>query len=88
MFARVSLDLGQTETIIVPSAAVVKQEGTNNRYIFLAQDNAVARKVLVKIGDRFDDKLEIISDEINVGDKIIVAGQEKLLDGSNITVVQ
>ncbi len=88
MFARVSLDLGESEAIIVPATAVIKQEGTNDRYIFLANDGHLARKVFVEIGDRYDDKLEIISKEIKVGDKIIIAGQEKLLDGSFIKVVQ
>jgi membrane fusion protein, multidrug efflux system len=88
MFARVSLNFGVSNVLVVPAIAVIKQEGTNDRFIFLAKDGQVARKVLVEIGDRFDDKLEIISKEIKEGDNIIIAGQEKLLDGSRIKAVQ
>lgn len=88
MFARVSLGLGETDALIVPAIAVVKQEGTNDRYVFVAQSDNTARKILVQIGQRYDDKLEIISNEIKEGDKIISAGQEKLMDGSKINIVQ
>jgi len=88
MFARVSLDMGETDALIVSAIAVLKQEGTNDRYVFIAENDSVARKVIVQIGQRFDDKIEIVSDEIKEGDNIIIAGQEKLLDGSNIKVVR
>jgi membrane fusion protein, multidrug efflux system len=87
MFARVSLDLGETEALVVPAMAVIKQEGTNDRYIFVA-NGTTARKVTVQIGDRYDDLVEIISNDIKVGDKLIVAGQDKLKDGSNIKIVR
>ncbi len=87
MFARVALNLGEIDALILPAIAVQKQEGTNDRYIFLA-DNNTARKVPVEIGSRYDDKLEVISGEIKEGDRVIIAGQEKLMDQSSITVVQ
>ncbi len=88
MFARVSLDLGETSSLVVPAAAVVKQEGTNERYVYLANDGHKARKIKVTLGERYDDKVEIISDQIREGDQLIYSGQEKLMDGSSITVVQ
>jgi RND family efflux transporter MFP subunit len=88
MFARVSLDLGETTTLTVPATAVVKQEGTNDRYVFLANDGKTARKIKVEMGERYDDKVEIISDQIKEGEQLIVSGQEKLMDNSLITVVE
>jgi membrane fusion protein, multidrug efflux system len=88
MFARVSLDLGETSALVLPAVAVIKQEGTNNRYVFKANDDNTASKIPVEIGNRYDDQLEIISKEIKAGDKIIVAGQDKLMQGSRITIVQ
>jgi RND family efflux transporter MFP subunit len=35
MFARVNLELGQKEAMIVPAVAVLKQSGTNERYVLL-----------------------------------------------------
>jgi RND family efflux transporter MFP subunit len=88
MFARVYLDLGVTDALVVPALAVVKQEGTNDRYVFVANDGHKARKVKVDIGERYDDRVEIISGQIKVGDQIIISGQDKLMDNSRINVVQ
>jgi membrane fusion protein, multidrug efflux system len=86
MFARVNLDLGEISALVAPAIAVIKQEGTNNRYIYLVNDDNTARKVLVDIGARYDDQLEVISTEIKEGDTMIIAGQDKLMNGSRISI--
>jgi len=88
MFARVSLDLGEATAIVVPATALVKQEGTNNHFVFIAGKDNVAHKIEVEIGTRFDDKMEIISEKVKEGDQIIIAGQNKLMEGSHISVVK
>lgn len=88
MFATVSIDLGEIETYVIPSVAAVRQEGTNNYYVFVAKEDNTVAKMPILIGGRFDDKLEIMSDNIKDGDKIIIAGQEKLNQGSKIKIVQ
>lgn len=88
MFARVSMDLGETNALIVPAIAVVKQEGTNNSYVFTAGNENVAHKIQVEIGTRFDDKLEVISENLKEGAQIIIAGQNKLLEGSRINILK
>ena len=85
MFATASMNLGQVKTIVVPSLAVMKLQGTNERYVFL-NNNGVAKRVPVRIGQRFDDQVEIISNEIKPGDEIVVTGQARLFDGVRITV--
>jgi len=86
MFARVTLNLGEVNALIVPATAVVKLEGTNDRYIYLANSDNTVRKVLVEIGTRFDDKLELISSEIKEGDQMVIAGQDKLMESSRISI--
>ena len=88
MFARVTLDLGETQALMLPAIAVVRQEGTNDRYVYLAVNDSTARKILVEIGERYDDNLEIVSGEVKEGARVIVAGQEKLLDNSKISIVE
>ena len=85
MFATASLNLGQTKAVVVPSLAVLKMQGTNDRFVFL-NDNGTARRVPVRIGQRFDDQVEIISDEIKEGDEIVVTGQARLNNGVRIQV--
>jgi len=86
MFARVSMFVGEEETFVVSSNTVLQQEGTNVRYLFV-EKNGVASRHNVIIGKRFDEKIEIISDEISAGDRIIVEGQSKLMDGDKVKVV-
>jgi membrane fusion protein (multidrug efflux system) len=86
MFARVSLKLGMGEALIVPSLAVLKQSGTNNRYVMLNENN-VARKVEVSIVNRHDDQLEISSPELQGGEELIYVGHTELESGDPIEVV-
>jgi RND family efflux transporter MFP subunit len=86
MFARVYLDLGEVNVLVVPAISIMKQEGTNDRYIYLTDKDNVARKVLIAIGERYDDKVEVMSDSVKEGDTIIIAGQDKLMNGSRISI--
>jgi RND family efflux transporter MFP subunit len=87
MFARVEMEIGEEETLIVPVSAVMQQSGTNNRYLFVVE-NGIARKVMVTSGVRFDEEMEVISDELSAGDQIIVAGQVNLIDGDAVEIVK
>ncbi len=87
MFVRVSMDLGEVETFVVPSNAVLMQEGTNIRYVFLAE-NGTAKRVEVTLGKRFDDKLEVEAEFLNEGASLIIEGQSKLIDGDKIEIVK
>lgn len=86
MFVRVSMDLGEVETFVVPASTVLLQEGTNIRYVFIA-DNGRAKRVEVLIGKRFDDMLEIISENISEGDFLISEGQARLINDDRIETV-
>jgi membrane fusion protein, multidrug efflux system len=87
MFVRVSMDLGEVETFVVPSNTVMQQEGTNQRFVFLDKDN-VANRIEVTLGQRFDDKIEIVSSEIKEGDKLVCEGQAKLINGDKIVTAE
>ncbi len=86
MFARIRFDMDQEEAILLPSVAVLKLQGSNDRYLFL-DDNGIARRVSVTIGKRYDDQVEVFSDELTPGDHVIVTGQARLLDGVPVEVV-
>jgi RND family efflux transporter MFP subunit len=87
MFVRLSLNLGEVETFVVPASTVLQQEGTNQRFVFLEKDN-VATRIEVALGQRFDDQLEIVSSDIKAGDKLVCEGQAKLISGDKITVTE
>lgn len=87
MFARVNVSLGEKEALVVPASSVLMLEGTSNRYVFV-EENGKAKHVDVTLGERFDDKLEIISGELKPGNKLITSGQSKLNNGDLIEVVK
>jgi RND family efflux transporter MFP subunit len=87
MFVRVSMDLGEVDTFVVPAAAVLMQEGTNNRFVFVA-DQEMAKRIEVVLGKRFDDKFEILSTNLKEGDNLVTDGQAKLIDGDKIELVK
>jgi membrane fusion protein, multidrug efflux system len=87
MFLRISMDLGEVETFVVPAHTVLVQEGTNTRYVFIS-DNGEAKRVEVVLGKRFDDKLEIISDNIKEGDMLVIEGQAKLINGDKLEIIK
>lgn len=86
MFARVSLDFGIVKALVVPSIAVIKQTGTNQSYVFVYENEKAFRRIIIP-GKIYDDNIEIISG-ISEGENIIVAGQTKLLDQSEVTLVK
>ena len=86
MFARVSISLGETRALVVPALAVLKMQGSNERYIFI-EEQGKAKRITVQMGKRFDDMVEIISRELKEGDRLIIAGQSRLVDQVTVEVV-
>jgi membrane fusion protein, multidrug efflux system len=86
MFARVSLELGEMKALVVPALAVLKMQGSNDRYVFL-NNNGIAKRVSVTMGQRFDEMVEVISPDLKEGDQLIIAGQARLIDQVPVEVV-
>ncbi len=87
MFCRVTFDLDKEEAILLPSMAILKMQGSNERYLFVER-SGIAERIGVTIGKRYDDDVEVFSDELKTGDRVIVSGQSMLVDGVAVEVVQ
>lgn len=87
MYGSINFFIGETTSVVVPALAVLKLQGANNRYVFV-EENGVAKRVDVQLGKRFEDQVELISDQIKKGTRLITAGQAKLVDGSKVRVVE
>ncbi len=85
MYVTTTLGLGKENTIVVPYQSVEKLIGSNERYVFI-NENGYAKRVSVKLGQRFDEQIEIIAPEIQPGVEYIHKGQSKLVDGVKIEV--
>ena len=86
MFARVRMNFGTIERPLLSDRAVLKQVGSNDRYVFVERDGK-AIYTLVQLGIRIDDKYEII-EGLNDGDRVIVHGNTNLIDGVEVEVVE
>lgn len=86
MFGRVELNLGKAATIMVSDKAVVKQSGSNDKYIFV-ENNGVVEYRKVQLGRRIEDKIEVISG-IADGENVVITGQSKLMDGTKVEVIK
>jgi multidrug efflux pump subunit AcrA (membrane-fusion protein) len=87
MYVRTTLQLDKVDGIMVPYQAILKLTGSNERYVFI-NDKGTAKRVSVTLGKRFDDLIEIFSDELQVGDELVTVGQAKLINGIKLKVVE
>ncbi|MBQ0123604.1 MAG: efflux RND transporter periplasmic adaptor subunit [Bacteroidales bacterium] len=87
MYVKTTMTMGQADTFVVPYQTVLRLTGSNERYIYV-DDNGVAKRVFVELGQRFDEDVEIISDEITEGTKVVTKGEARLVDGVKLNVVK
>lgn len=86
MFARVSLNFGDVNRVVVPDRSIIRQQGTGDRYVFiLNRDNTVSYKQ-VQLGNRIGDMFEILAG-VEAGDKVIVDGISNLVHGRRVQPV-
>ncbi|MGQ8335916.1 efflux RND transporter periplasmic adaptor subunit [Sunxiuqinia sp. A32] len=86
MFGRVTIGLEKTNANVLPALAILKMQGSNIRYLFV-DNKGKAKRIEVQLGKRYDDKVEVISDELKLGDRVIIEGQARLLDEMPIEVL-
>lgn len=89
MFGTVYIKTGAAEAMLVPAQSVLKVQGSNDRYVFIA-DGGKAKRVSVKILNRYEDFFEIegIDAQLSAGDKLVTTGQARLIDQSPIKIVE
>lgn len=86
MFARVNINFGVIDRVVVSDRAIVKQSGSGARFVYLVEDGIVSFKQVV-LGRRLDAEYELVSGVKN-GDEIVISGQSKLSDGMAVEVIQ
>lgn len=85
MIAAVQIETGKvTDVIVVPTSAIVR-DADDISYVFVASATNKAIKKRVTTGSLTGNNEVIITDCLQPGEKIVVAGQSKLNDGSAIS---
>ena len=86
MFARAQINFGTENRVVVPDMAIVKQPGSGERFVYV-YNNGKVEYVKVELGQRLDDAYELLGGLAD-GATIVVAGQGRLTDGMEVSVVK
>lgn len=85
MFARVTVNFGSNNSVVIPDVAVVKQQGSGERFVYiLNQDGTVTYQKIV-LGRRLGAEYEVL-EGIEDGAQVVTGGQIRLKDGIKVTV--
>ena len=85
MFVRATINFGVNNNVVIPDVAVVKQQGSGERFVYvLNEDNTVTYQKVV-LGRRMGTEYEVL-EGISNGAKVVTGGQIRLKDGIKVTV--
>ena len=86
MYARVTVNFGTRNLVMVPDQSLVKQEGTGTRFIYALQADGTVSYLPVKVGRHIGTEYEILSG-LEDGATVVVKGQAALKDGVKVNVL-
>lgn len=84
MLLTVGLTLNPRDAVIVPEAAVVPSQG--RQYVFVVDEESVARRVEVELGRRRPGQVEIVSGVVP-GQRVVTQGIAQVRPGSRVRIL-
>lgn len=85
MFARVNVNFGERRSVLIPDVAVVRQQGSGEKFVYILQSDGTVKYQNVKLGVRVDTEYEVLSG-VEDEDLVVIAGQARLKDGVKVSV--
>ena len=85
MFARVTVNFGSSRNVVIPDVAVVKQQGSGERFVYILNEDGTVNYQKVVLGRRMGAEYEVLEGVLD-GAKVVVGGQIRLKDGIKVTV--
>ena len=86
MYARVTVTFGINRSIVLPDQAVVKMEGTGQKYVYVVNDKGTVNFLPVELGVHNGFNYEILSG-INEGDVVVIKGAAALKEGAKVKII-
>ena len=86
MYARVSVNFGNLKHVVVPDQAVVRMEGTGQRFVYVLNDDSTVSYVPVTLGRHLGSTYEIL-EGLEDGQQIVTKGQASLKNGVKVNVL-
>lgn len=87
MYARVTVTFGVNHSVVLPDKAVVKQEGTGQRFVYKVKEDNTVSFVPVEIGVHNGFNYEILSG-VNEGDVVVINGTASLKEGAKVSIIE
>ena len=87
MFARAKVNFGSNNSVVIPDVAVVKQQGSGERFVYVLNEDGTVSYVRVVLGRRMGAEYEVL-EGLKDGDKIVTGGQIRLKDGIKVSVTE
>ena len=85
MFTRVKLNFGTNNSVVIPDVAVVKQQGSGERFVYILNSDGTVTYQPVVLGRRLGAEYEVL-EGIQDGAKVVTGGQLRLKDGIKVVV--
>ena len=85
MFARATVKFGVNNSVVIPDVAVVKQQGSGERFVYVLNEDGTVTYQKVVLGRRMGTEYEVL-EGIADGAKVVTGGQIRLKDGIKVTV--
>ena len=85
MFARVTVDFGSNYNVVIPDVAVVKQQGSGERFVYVLNADGTVTYQEIVLGRRMGTEYEVL-EGLSDGAKIVTGGMIRLKDGIKVTV--
>ena len=85
MFARVTVKFGVNNNVVIPDVAVVKQQGSGERFVYVLNEDGTVTYQKVVLGRRMGTEYEVL-EGLSDGATIVTGGQIRLKDGIKVAV--
>lgn len=85
MFVRATVNFGTNNNVVIPDVAVVKQQGSGERFVYVLNEDNTVTYTKVTLGRRMGAEYEVL-EGIADGAKVVIGGQIRLKDGIKVIV--
>ena len=85
MFVRVSINFGTNNNVVIPDVAVVKQQGSGERFVYVLNEDGTVSYQKVELGRRMGAEYEVLAGLADSA-KVVTGGQIRLKDGIKVSV--
>ena len=85
MFTRVKLNYGTNKSVVIPDVAVVKQQGSGERFVYVLNEDGTVTYQEVVLGRRMGTEYEVL-EGLQDGATVVTGGQIRLKNGVKVEV--